>query len=171
MDEVIRLKIWGLLQLSPYELYLTLRKKNSPLSLRNATQHNRAGPWSGMRGRSVGHLFVMGQNNWKYTVDSRATLSKLVFITPIGIGTSPSISHCLLACSICTYLQCWYCLLLILCNITHDDDDDDTVRNDAPHVMGVLEYLLEDGLANNLIQEFPSIIVGRLHLGHHMGTD
>ena len=34
--------------------------------------------------------------------------------------------------SICTYLQCWYCLLHILCNKTHDDDadddDDDCVR-------------------------------------------
>jgi len=39
--------------------------------------------------------------------------------------TSPSINHWLLACSICTYLQCCYCLVFILCNKTHDDDDDD----------------------------------------------
>jgi len=41
----------------------------------------------------------------------------------LSTGTSPSISHWLSACSICTYLQRCYCLILILCNKTHDDDD------------------------------------------------
>ena len=46
------------------------------------------------------------------------------------IGTSPSISHWLLACSICTYLWCSYCLLHVLCNKTDDADDDDDLSDD-----------------------------------------